>query len=130
VAEQGRFDLDAVRQDHAGVRRNQWCAPSPDVNCLARRRPAPPARSRMKKTRGSRPGDGSPRLLWCVAKCIGILPDGGLSAVSRQEGFPGSILVPDPSGARPSLLSGRAAAPRIPISCDIQYRFNDPGAIF
>jgi hypothetical protein len=41
------------------------------------------------KTRGSRPGDGSPRLLWCVAKYIGILPDGSLPACSRPEGFPG-----------------------------------------
>lgn len=41
----------------------------------------------VKKTWGSRPGDGSPRLLWCVAKRIGILPGGNLSALP-PEGFP------------------------------------------
>jgi hypothetical protein len=83
---------------------------------------------RRKKTRGSRPGDGSPRLLWCVAKSIGILPDRRRAADASRKL---SLRLPSLAANRCTELSAPPAgrAPAIAVSCDMKYRLHGPGII-
>jgi hypothetical protein len=86
--------------------------------------PGPGSRA-SGKTRGSRPGDGSPRLLWCVAKYAGIPPDGSPRLPPlRRIHLPGVFLSHVANRILFSPVGGRAPG----TLCDTYYRLHGSGA--